>query len=253
MTDLATRKPLVKITGLRKNYWKEGRDIPVLRGIDLEIHQGDRLSIIGESGSGKSTFLHVLGTLDVPTEGEIQFKGENVFRRPPAQLAVFRNRTIGFVFQFHHLLPEFSALENVAMPAMIQRMPRAEAEERAAKILTEVGLRERLAHRPGELSGGEQQRVAIARALVLRPQLLLADEPTGNLDERNAQQIHDLLDRFNESEGLTILLVTHSSSLAKRMPRRLEMKEGRLHELDTPSAPAVATTEATEGAAQADH
>ena len=220
--------PLVQIRGLRKNYWLEGQEIQVLRGIDLDIHPGERISVTGASGSGKSTFLHVLGTLDLPEAGTVKFRGENVFDKTPAQLAAFRNRSIGFVFQFHHLLPEFSALENVAMPAMIQRMNPSEAEDRAMAILDRVALAHRVAHRPGELSGGEQQRVALARALVMSPRLLLADEPTGNLDEMTAAGIHDLLDQLNEETGLTIIVVTHSSKLARRLPRQLRMDDGRL-------------------------
>lgn len=220
--------PLVEIRGLRKDYWLEGQLIRVLRGIDLDIQAGERISITGASGSGKSTFLHVLGTLDGPEEGSVRFRGEDVFRKTPAQLAAFRNRSIGFVFQFHHLLPEFSALENVAMPAMIQRLNTGEAEERAMAMLERVGLGHRVSHRPGELSGGEQQRVAVARALVMAPRLLLADEPTGNLDEMTAEGIHDLLDQLNEETGLTVVVVTHSSKLAERFPRRLRMQEGRL-------------------------
>ncbi|MBK8013612.1 MAG: ABC transporter ATP-binding protein [Deltaproteobacteria bacterium] len=219
---------LVEVQGLKKNYWLEDHEIEVLRGLDLTIRAGERVSITGPSGSGKSTFLHVLGTLDQPSSGRVLYDGEDVFRRSPAKIAAFRNKTIGFVFQFHHLLPEFTAQENVAMPALIQRMSKEEASMRAAATLTAVGLQHRLAHRPGELSGGEQQRVAIARALVLSPRVLLADEPTGNLDEASAASIHDLLDEMNERTGLTILLVTHSSRLAKRMPRRLNMVEGRL-------------------------
>jgi lipoprotein-releasing system ATP-binding protein len=219
---------LVSIRGLKKNYWLEDHEIQVLKGIDLDIGRGERISIIGPSGSGKSTFLHVLGTLDVPSAGQVDFEGQNIFLKPPAALAAFRNRTIGFVFQFHHLLPEFTALENVAMPAHIQRMAPSEAEGRAVQILETVGLGHRINHRPGELSGGEQQRVAIARALVLNPQLLLADEPTGNLDEASAGGIHDLIDEMNRKTGLTVVLVTHNSHLAQRMPRKLVMKDGRL-------------------------
>ena len=226
--DAPSGPPLVEIQGLVKHYQLEDRTIEVLNGIDLEIHAGERTSIIGRSGSGKSTFLHLVGTLDAPTRGTIRFEGEQVFDKKPAVIADFRNRTIGFVFQFHHLRPEFSALENVSMPAMIQRMPQGAADRRAREILDTVGLSHRLHHRPGELSGGEQQRVAIARALVLGPKLLLADEPTGNLDEASAAAIHDLLDRLNEETGLTIVLVTHSSKLAERMPRRLLMTGGRL-------------------------
>ncbi len=223
-------EPLVQVRDLEKSYWLDGREIPVLRGVSVDIHAGERISIIGRSGSGKSTFLHVLGTLDVPSKGKVVFGGQDVFARTSAELAAFRNRTVGFVFQFHHLLPEFSARENVMLPALIQRIPTAEAGRRADEILATVGLSHRVHHRPGELSGGEQQRVAIARALVLSPQMLLADEPTGNLDEVSARGIHQLLDKLNAERGLTILLVTHSSALAKEMPRRLEMKEGRLQD-----------------------
>jgi lipoprotein-releasing system ATP-binding protein len=226
--ERAGTTPLVEVRGLCKNYWLEDHEIQVLRGVDVDIFAGERVSIIGRSGSGKSTFLHVVGTLDVPTAGTVRVDGESVFSRSPGELAAFRNKTIGFVFQFHHLLPEFDALENVIMPALIQRMPEAEAEARGARILDRVGLGHRLRHRPGELSGGEQQRVAIARALVLSPRLLLADEPTGNLDEASAAGIHDLLDQLNAETGLTIVLVTHSTHLAQRMPRRLLMEEGKL-------------------------
>jgi len=219
---------LIRIQGLKKSYWLDDREIEVLKGVDLEISAQERISIIGASGSGKSTFLHVLGTLDVPNAGTVEYLGENVFSYNSAKLAAFRNRTIGFCFQFHHLMPEFSALENVMMPALIQRIPAGEAEEKAKAVLETVGLSHRLEHRPGELSGGEQQRVAIARAVVLSPRILLADEPTGNLDESSAQGIHALLDKMSEETGLTIVLVTHSSRLAQHMPRRLVMKDGRL-------------------------
>jgi len=221
-------EPMVRIKDLFKSYWLDEREIPVLRGVSLEIAKGERISIIGRSGSGKSTFLHVLGTLDDPTSGRVDFEGRNVFDQSSADLAAFRNRTIGFVFQFHHLLPEFSARENVMLPALIQRMPTQEAARRADEMLAVVELSHRLHHRPGELSGGEQQRVAIARALVMKPQLLLADEPTGNLDEISARGIHQLLDNLNAQTGLTIVLVTHSSALARHMPRQLVMEEGRL-------------------------
>ena len=221
-------EPLFSIRDLHKSYWLEEREIPVLKGVNVDITAGERISIIGPSGSGKSTFLHVLGTLDEPTEGSVTYDGADVFAWSPAQLAGFRNRTIGFCFQFHHLLPEFTALENVRMPALIQRMPASEADDRAKSILDVVGLSHRIDHRPGELSGGEQQRVAIARALVLSPRILLADEPTGNLDETSARGIHDLLDGMNAQTGLTIVLVTHSSALAKHMPRQLQMSEGQL-------------------------
>lgn len=221
-------KAVFEVEELRKSYWMDGKRIEVLKGVDATIYEGERISIIGPSGSGKSTFLHVLGTLDRPTSGVVRYRGRDIFLSSSAELAAFRNRTIGFVFQFHHLLPEFSALENVMMPALIQRMRESEADAKARAILGTVGLSHRVGHRPGELSGGEQQRVAIARALVLSPRLLLADEPTGNLDEVSASGIHDLLDELNRTTGLTIVLVTHSSTLARRMPRRLLMQDGQL-------------------------
>lgn len=221
-------EPLVQIRDLHKHYQLEGQELHVLRGIDLVIAPGERISIIGPSGSGKSTFLHVLGTLDAPTAGNVHFEGRDIFRQGPGRLAAFRNRTIGFVFQFHHLLPEFSALENVVMPALIQRMAPSTAHERGRQILNRVGLGDRLHHRPGELSGGEQQRVSIARALIMQPRLLLADEPTGNLDEQTAEGIHTLLDEMNAELELTIVLVTHRSELAQRLPRQLEMRDGLL-------------------------
>ena len=233
MTEL-----LFEITDLHKSYWMDDREIAVLQGVDLKIHRGERISIIGASGSGKSTFLHVLGTLDLPTSGTVKFGAQDVFAWTSASLAAFRNKTIGFCFQFHHLLPEFTALENVRMPAMIQRMNAADADNRAKAMLDLVGLGHRVDHRPGELSGGEQQRVAIARALVLEPQILLADEPTGNLDETSARGIHDLIDEMNERTGLTVVLVTHSSALAKHMPRQLVMNEGRLVNVEGSLAPA---------------
>lgn len=223
-----TETTLVEIRGLKRSYYLEGAPIEVLRGVDLDVHPGERISITGASGSGKSTFLHVLGTLDVPSAGSVRFQGQDVFALSPGKLAAFRNRSIGFVFQFHHLLPEFSALENVMMPALIQRMAKPKAEARAREILDVVGLSHRVEHRPGELSGGEKQRVAIARALVLGPELLLADEPTGNLDEAAASAIHDLLDDMNDKSGLTVILVTHSTKLAQRMPRQLTMQDGLL-------------------------
>lgn len=230
MNEVARGQVLVEIRELHKSYrWNE-REISVLRGASLDIRAGERISLTGPSGSGKSTFLHVLGTLDEPDAGTVKFEGADIFGKSPAELASFRNETIGFVFQFHHLLPEFSALENVMMPGWIHRDGRGAVERRAREMLSLVGLSHRLDHRPGELSGGEQQRVAIARALVLGPKILLADEPTGNLDEENAQAIHDLLDEMNEKTGLTVLVVTHSSSLARRMPRRLHMAEGRVAE-----------------------
>ncbi len=221
-------EPLIQIRELHKSYWLNGKRIDVLRGVNLDIAPGEMVSLIGASGVGKSTFLHVLGTLDVPTSGEIRIASENVFARNEASLADFRNRTIGFVFQSHYLLPEFTALQNAAMPARIQRLPQAEAETRAREMLEAVGLGERMDHKPGELSGGEQQRVALARALVLKPRLLLADEPTGNLDPTTGEGIHQLLFEMNKRLGITAVVVTHNETLAKRMPRALRLVEGVL-------------------------
>ncbi|MDD5309415.1 MAG: ABC transporter ATP-binding protein [Deltaproteobacteria bacterium] len=219
-------KRLIEIRGLTKTFVHEGKRIEVLRGVDLCVDQGEMCAVVGASGAGKSTFLHVVGTLDAPTSGTIHFRGEDVTRFRPRPLSEFRNRTIGFVFQFHHLLPEFTALENTMMPGLIQRMERDALESQARRILDEVGLGDRMTHKPGELSGGEQQRVALARALVLRPALLLADEPTGNLDGRTADAIHDLFFEMNRRYGTTMLLVTHNPSLATRMPRTLRLEGG---------------------------
>ncbi|HET6922706.1 MAG TPA: ABC transporter ATP-binding protein [Anaeromyxobacteraceae bacterium] len=204
------------------------RRVEVLRGIDLDIQAGELLALTGPSGAGKSTFLHVVGTLDAPTAGEVRFEGRDVFARDEEALARFRNQTVGFVFQSHHLLPEFTALENVMMPALIRRVARAEARRRAEEVLGLVGLTERLEHKPGELSGGEQQRVALARALCLEPRLLLADEPTGNLDPQTAEGIHALLSELNRRLGLTAVVVTHNERLAAALPRRVRLLAGRL-------------------------
>jgi len=227
--------PLVSIRGLVKTYLMEDRPagqaarrVEVLRGIDLDIQAGELLALTGPSGAGKSTFLHVVGTLDAPTAGEVRFEGRDVFARDEEALARFRNETVGFVFQSHHLLPEFTALENAMMPALIRRVPRGEARRRAEEVLGLVGLSERLTHKPGELSGGEQQRVALARALCLQPRLLLADEPTGNLDPQTAEGIHALLTDLNRRLGLTAVVVTHNERLATALPRRVRLLAGRL-------------------------
>jgi lipoprotein-releasing system ATP-binding protein len=204
------------------------RRLEVLRGVDLEIADGDLVALTGPSGAGKSTFLHLLGTLDVPTRGRVLFDGEDVFERGEEGLASFRNQTVGFVFQSHHLLPEFTALENTMMPALIRRVSRGEARRRAAEMLAQVGLGDRMEHRPGELSGGEQQRVALARALCLGPRLLLADEPTGNLDPQTADGIHALLADLNQRLRITAVVVTHNERLAAALPRRLRLADGRL-------------------------
>jgi lipoprotein-releasing system ATP-binding protein len=220
--------PLIRIEGLTKTYLLGDRRLEVLRGLDLEIAAGELVALTGPSGAGKSTFLHLLGTLDVPTRGRILFEGQDVFERDENERARFRGQAIGFVFQSHHLLPEFTALENAMMPALIRRVPREEARRRGSEVLGLVGLLYRLEHRPGELSGGEQQRVAIARALCLAPRLLLADEPTGNLDPQTAEGIHQLLIDLNARTGVTAVVVTHNEKLAGALPRRLRLLGGRL-------------------------
>lgn len=217
---------LVMIQGLRKSFQHMGRTIEVLKNIDLNIYPGEVLSIVGASGAGKSTLLHCIGTLDLPTTGSIRLAGEELTTMNAARLAAVRNREIGFVFQFHHLLPEFDALENVMLPGLIQGRARKEMERRARKLLDEVGVGDRASHRPGEMSGGEQQRVAVARALVLEPKLLLADEPTGNLDSNTSDAVHDLFFDINKEHGTTIVVVTHNPGFAESMPRVVRMKDG---------------------------
>lgn len=213
---------------LYKSYFLNGERIDVLRGVSVSIEKGELVSLVGASGSGKSTFLHVLGTLDLPAAGRLSFEGRSVFDMNDAEVAAFRNRSIGFVFQSHYLLPEFTAAENVAMPALILRRDRKEALKRAAGLLERVGLGERGGHRPGELSGGESQRVALARALMLEPALLLADEPTGNLDPATGEGIHALLREVNRELGVTAVVVTHNEALARSMPRRLRLHDGQV-------------------------
>jgi lipoprotein-releasing system ATP-binding protein len=223
---------LVLIEDLRKSFQHEGRTLDVLKGIDLNIYPGQILAIVGPSGAGKSTLLHCMGTLDLPSSGRIRLAGEELTTMSGWRLAAVRNRTIGFVFQFHHLLPEFNALENVMLPGMIQGRPRKELERRANALLEEVGLGARATHRPGELSGGEQQRVAVARALALDPKLLLADEPTGNLDTATSDAVHDLFFQINREHGTTIVVVTHNPAFAERMPRVVRMRDGRVDQDD---------------------
>jgi lipoprotein-releasing system ATP-binding protein len=220
--------PLIEVEDLRKTYFMDGRPLNVLNGISLRLERGEMIALVGKSGSGKSTFLHIAGTLDAPTSGRVRFEGQDLFSRTEEELAHFRNGAVGFVFQSHHLLPEFTALENVMMPALVKRRPVPEAERRASELLAAVGLGARLKHRPAELSGGEQQRVAIARALVLQPKLLLADEPTGNLDDATGEEIFQVLLGLNAEHGTSAIVVTHSERLASRMPRRLRLTEGRL-------------------------
>jgi lipoprotein-releasing system ATP-binding protein len=220
--------PILEIRNVFKSYHLHGKRIDVLRDVSLDIEQGELVSLIGASGAGKSTFLHVIGTLDAPAAGQMRFQNRSVFEMTDAEVAEFRNRTIGFVFQSHYLLPEFTALENVAMPAFIQRIDRAAALRYARELLEKVGLGARMEHRPGELSGGEAQRVALARALVLKPALLLADEPTGNLDPATGAGIHELLREVNRDLGITAVVVTHNETLASSMPRRLRLTGGQV-------------------------
>ena len=234
--------PLVVATNVQKAFRHMGRTLEVLRGIDLEINDGEMLCIVGPSGAGKSTLLHCIGTLDVPTRGSIRLAGEEITAMPGWRLAELRNRTIGFVFQFHHLLPEFNAVENVMMPGLVQGRSKRELDTRARALLEEVGLVDRMLHRPGELSGGEQQRVALARALMLEPKLLLADEPTGNLDSATSTQIHDLIFGINKQRGTTIVVVTHNPALADSMPRVVTLRDGRVEtdeRRDLPARPAA--------------
>ncbi len=219
---------LVIAKDVKKSFQHMGRKLEVLRGIDVEIGEGEVVGVVGQSGAGKSTFLHCIGTLDVPTSGSLRIAGEELTKLSSDALANLRNRTIGFVFQFHHLLPEFTALENVVMPGLIQGRKKESLIPAASAILEQVGLKDRMLHRPGELSGGEQQRVALARALVLEPKLLLADEPTGNLDSKTSEQIHDLFFKINEERGTTIVVVTHNVGLAESMPRVVTLRDGRV-------------------------
>jgi lipoprotein-releasing system ATP-binding protein len=219
---------LVIIEDLKKSFQHMGRTLDVLRGIDLNIYAGEILCIVGPSGAGKSTLLHCIGTLDLPTTGRIKLAGEELTTLSGSRLAAMRNRTIGFVFQFHHLLPEFDALENVMMPGLILGKSKKELQARAAALLEEVGLSHRGTHRPGELSGGEQQRVAIARALLLDPKIVLADEPTGNLDSATSDAVHELFFQINRDHGTTIVVVTHNPAFAQRMPRVVHMRDGKV-------------------------
>jgi lipoprotein-releasing system ATP-binding protein len=223
---------LVIIEDLHKSFDHMGQLLQVLRGIDLNIYEGELMSIVGPSGAGKSTLMHCIGTLDVPTSGRIRLGGEELTKMSSSRLASVRNRSIGFVFQFHHLLPEFNALENVMLPGLIQGRSRKEMSKRAEALLEEVGLTHRLTHRPGELSGGEQQRVAVARALALDPKLLLADEPTGNLDSATSDAIHQLFFQINQEHGTTIVVVTHNAAFAESMPRVVRMRDGKVVEDD---------------------
>jgi lipoprotein-releasing system ATP-binding protein len=220
--------PLIEVVDLHKSFVHMGRQLNVLRGIDITIDQGEVVAIVGPSGAGKSTLLHCIGTLDLPSSGKIRLGGDELTGLSGTKLASIRNRTIGFVFQFHHLLPEFNALENVMMPGLIQGKSRRDMDGIARALLDEVSLSSRITHRPGELSGGEQQRVALARALVLSPKLLLADEPTGNLDTKTSGAMHDLFFEINRKHGTTIVVVTHNLNFAESMPRVVTMADGKV-------------------------
>jgi len=228
METALAREGLLQAVGLCKSFQSSKARIWVLKELNVTIEPRETLAVVGASGIGKSTLLHILGTLDRPDSGSLLFEGEDVLRYGEQRLAQFRNQTMGFVFQFHHLLPEFSALENTMMPALIQGMDKIEAADLAENILTRVGLSERLHHKATDLSGGEQQRVALARALVLKPPLLLADEPTGNLDKQNSNQIHHLLLELNQELGMALVVVTHNLELASMMARQATIVEGRL-------------------------
>ncbi len=221
--------PFVVVTGLNKFYVLGSKRIHVLRDLDLALERGEMLAIVGASGVGKSTFLHLVGALDRADSGVIQLAGRELTAMSDADLVEFRNRNVGFVFQFHHLLPEFTALENVEMPMRIARMPLAEARQRATDLLARVGLADRLTHRPSLMSGGEQQRVAVARALVMKPALLLADEPTGDLDEATAESLHALLREMHAEHGLTSVIATHNPRLASACDRVFRLERGQLH------------------------
>ena len=219
---------MIDIQGLSKDFQSGDETLHILRGVDLQVGKGEMLAIVGASGVGKSTFLHIVGGLERPTSGTVRFGETDVYSMTTDQIARFRNERVGFVFQFHHLLPEFSALENVMMPGLIRNLPRDQATALAASLLGEVGLGARLHHRPGELSGGEQQRVAVARSLVLGPDVILADEPTGNLDTHTGEAVHDLLKSLNREKGTTFIIVTHNDKLALRADRVFRMAEGQL-------------------------
>jgi len=220
-------KELIQVQQLFKSYGNGTKRVEVLKGVDLTFFRGEKAAIVGASGVGKTTFLHTLGTLDRPTSGKVLYEGKDIYALNEKDLAQFRNREIGFVFQFHHLLPEFNALENTMMPCLIQGIPKKEASSRAETILALVGLQERLGHKPGELSGGEQQRVAVARALVLEPKVLLADEPTGNLDTKTGESVFDLLLELNRIKGVTLVVVTHNLKLAEKLSRQIQLIDGR--------------------------
>lgn len=219
----------IEINNLTKIFLKDGRKIEVLKGVDLTVAAGESVAVLGVSGAGKTTLLHIIGTLDHPTSGSVLYDGIDPFGREEKETARFRNRRIGFVFQFFNLLPEFSSLENTMMPALMAGVSRAEAKQRAEIILNDVGMGDRISHKPGELSGGEQQRVAVARALIMEPDIILADEPTGNLDRSTGKKIEDILVNLNETKKVSLIVVTHNKSLADRMSRGIGLGDGSIY------------------------
>jgi len=228
---MSKKEAVLSCKNVHKSF-KEGElAVDILRGVDLTVAAGEQIAIVGSSGAGKSTLLHLLGGLDSLTQGEIWVAGRTMNSLAPAQRCLWRNKNLGFVYQFHHLLPEFTALENVCMPLLIRGLSPAESQEKGVTILTQVGLGQRLKHKPGELSGGERQRAAVARALVTEPKCVLADEPTGNLDKRTAEQVYERMLELNNAVGTSLVLVTHAPDLAKRMDRTLQLVDGMLNEL----------------------
>lgn len=229
---MADGSALLQVDGICKSFTDKGSTIEVLKDLSMQIDHGQTMAVVGESGVGKSTLLHILGTLDTPDSGTILYKGINVFEMSHTRIAAFRNATIGFVFQFHYLLSGFTSLENVMMPGLIAGMAKRRIRRRAEDLLVRVGLKRRLGHRVSDLSGGEQQRVALARALVMNPDILLADEPTGNLDQRSSAQIHDFLVELNREMGMAMIVVTHNMKLADMMQRKMGIAEGKLRQIE---------------------
>ena len=231
MTELTSSTPVLEALGVRRSFTEVRGELTVLRGVDLRVDSGDRVAIIGASGSGKTTLLQILGGLDQPTGGDVRVLGQSLFGLAEHDRDQLRNRTLGFVYQFHHLLPEFTAIENVAMPLLIRRLPPDDARTQAAEVLGRVGLAERLDHKPSELSGGERQRAAVARALVTRPAVVLADEPTGNLDGATGERVFELMLELNRELATSLIVVTHDLRIARRMDRVMELIDGQLREV----------------------